>query len=120
MTGTVKGQMVDAAGVGVSGITVALSDTSKGLTRTVTTNADGRFQLQLRPGVFTLRSSASGYTSVNIGQVVVNIGKAIELTIPVEQEIDEIPLVGSGESHELVTVRANAVVGARALVTMPL
>ena len=95
VTGTVKGQMVDAAGAGVSGVTVALSDTSKGLTRTVTTNADGRFQLQLRPGVFTLRSSASGYTSVNIGQVVVNIGKAIELTIPVEQEIDEILVTGT-------------------------
>ena len=68
VTGTVKGQMVDASGVGVSGMTVALSDTSKGLTRTVTTNASGRFQLQLAPGIYVLKSSGSGLRPDRINQ----------------------------------------------------
>ena len=56
-TGTVKGQIVDASGEGVYGITVALSDVSTGLTRSVVTNSSGRFQMQLAPGIYTLKTS---------------------------------------------------------------
>ena len=95
VTGTVKGQMVDAAGAGVSGMTVALSDTSKGLTRTVTTNAAGRFQLQLAPGIYVLKSSGSGYAEVTVEQVSVNVAAATELTIPAA--IEEIIVYGTAE-----------------------
>jgi hypothetical protein len=89
VTGTVKGQIVDAAGVGVPGITVALSDTSKGLTRTVTTNASGRFQLQLAPGIYVLKSSGSTYTAVTVEQVSVNVAAVTEMIIPVRDSVIE-------------------------------
>ena len=96
VTGTVKGQIVDAVGVGVSGMTVALSDTSKGSTRSVTTNASGRFQLQLAPGTYVLKSSGSGYTEVTVEQVSVSVAAATELTIPVQDSaIEEIVVYGT-------------------------
>ncbi|MDH3276299.1 MAG: carboxypeptidase-like regulatory domain-containing protein, partial [Gammaproteobacteria bacterium] len=96
-TGVVKGQVVDAAsGTAVAGVSVAISENRTGLARSVTTNASGRFHLQLRPGVFTLRSSGSGYTTVSIEQVVVNIGAAVELTIPVAADtIEEVVVYGT-------------------------
>jgi len=96
VTGTVKGHIVDASGEGVSGMTVALSDTSKGLTRTVTTNARGRFQLQLAPGIYVLKSSGSGYTEVTVEQVSVNVAAVTELAIPVQESaIEEVVVYGS-------------------------
>ncbi len=96
VTGTVKGHIVDASGVGVSGMTVALSDTSKGSTRSVTTNASGRFQLQLAPGTYVLKSSGSGYTEVTVEQVSVNIAAVTELSIPVQDSaIEEIVTYGT-------------------------
>ncbi len=90
-TGSVKGQIVDASGEGVAGMTVVLSDARTGLTRVVTSRSDGRFQLQLVPGAYTLKSSGSGYTSVTVEQVMVNVAAVTELTIPIEQSaIEEI------------------------------
>jgi outer membrane receptor for ferrienterochelin and colicin len=90
-TGSVKGQIVDASGEGVAGMTVVLSDARTGLTRVVTSRSDGRFQLQLVPGTYTLKSSGSGYTSVTVEQVMVNVAAVTELTIPIEQSaIEEI------------------------------
>ena len=95
-TGIAKGQFVDSSGIGVSGVTVTLSDTRTQLRRTVTSNASGRFQVQLAPGLYELRSYAQGYTSVSIGQVAVNIGAAVELTIPIEVDtIEEVVVYGT-------------------------
>ncbi len=93
VTGMVKGQIVDAAGVGVSGMTVALSDTSKGLARSVTTNASGRFQLRLAPGIYVLETSGTGYTAITGKQVSINLGSITELTISVISTIDEITVI---------------------------
>jgi len=92
-TGVIRGQVVDAAGVGVSGMTVALSDTSKGLARSVSTNASGRFQLQLAPGIYDLETSGTGYTAITGKQVSINLGSITELTISVISTIDEITVI---------------------------
>jgi len=92
VTGGVKGQIIDVSKNGVASIAVTLTDNHTGRTRTVTTNADGRFRLQLTPGEFTLQLSA-GYASVTIEKVVVNLGAVVELTIPVDV-IDEIVVKG--------------------------
>lgn len=88
-TGTLKGQIIDATGQAVQGMSVTVSDTGTGLSRTVTTNEDGRFQLQLVPGHYTLRSSGTGYSSVTIDSVDVNVGGVHELRIPVMDAVME-------------------------------
>ena len=98
-TGTVDGQIVDASGAGVSGVTVTLEDSRTGLTRTVTTNASGNFRMQLPPGNYELNSSKTGYSSVTIEQVMVNLGATASLTIPVQDAaIEEITTYGTATS----------------------
>lgn len=98
-TGLIDGQIVDASGSGVAGVSVTLSDTRTGLTRTVTTNSNGHFKMQLPPGSYELNSSKSGYSSVTIEQVMVNLGATANLTIPVQDaSIEEITTYGTATS----------------------
>ncbi len=97
-TGVIRGQVVDVLGEGVHGVTITLSDPQRGLTRTVTTNSSGRFQLQLVPGTYVLKSTASGYTAVVVEQLTVNVAKVTQLTIPIKTaEIEEIVVFGTAE-----------------------
>jgi hypothetical protein len=91
--------MVDASGAGVAGVSVTLSDASTGLSRSTTTNSSGHFKMQLPPGVYELASSKSGYSSVTIEQVAVNLGVSTQLTIPVQDaSIEEITTYGTATS----------------------
>ena len=90
-TGMLDGQIVDASGSGLGGVSVTVSSKRTGLTRSVTTNASGHFKMQLPPGTYELNSSSPGYSSVTIEQVAVNLGVTTELTIPVQDAaIEEI------------------------------
>jgi len=98
-TGLVDGQLVDAAGAGVPGVSVTLSDASTGLSRSTTTNSSGHFKMQLPPGVYELSSSKTGYSSITIEQVAVNLGVSTQLTIPVQDSsIEEITTYGTATS----------------------
>jgi len=98
-TGLVDGKIVDAAGNGVAGVSVTMSDSRTGLARTATSNSSGTFKMQLPPGVYELNSTKTGYSSVTIEQVAVNLGVSTELTIPVQDaQIEEITTYGSATS----------------------
>jgi hypothetical protein len=96
-TGTIKGQVVDqASDVNVGGTVVTLVNSRTGMMRATTANADGRFQVRLPPGKYTLETSMTGYSSIVIREVSVAVGAVAELTIPVEQSvIDEIITYGT-------------------------
>ena len=98
-TGLIDGQLVDAAGVGVAGAQITVSDASTGLSRTATSTSSGHFKMQLPPGVYELNSSKSGYSTVTIEQVAVNLGTTTTLTIPVQDaSIEEITTYGTATS----------------------
>ena len=95
-TGMIDGRIVDASGAGVSGVTVTVTSESTGLTRTVTTNAQGNFKMQLPPGEYRLQSVGMGYSTVEIESLYVNLGASTALTIPVQDEaIEEITTYGT-------------------------
>jgi len=89
-TGLVDGEIVDASGNGVAGVVITLSSSRTGLTRTVTTNDSGNFKMQLPPGAYELKSSKSGYSSIVIDQVMVNLGVTTNLAIPVKDDAIEV------------------------------
>jgi len=96
VTGMVAGQVVDDLGNGISDVAVTLSDTRTGLSRTINTSAGGMFQLQLAPGMYSLRSSKTGYSTVTIDQVRVKLGATTDLAIPVQDAtIEEIVVYGT-------------------------
>jgi len=95
--GGITGQVVDAAGLPVSGATVAVPGQS-----TVTAQ-DGLFRFaNLSPGSYNITGSASGYPTVTIG---IAVGAGADTSIAV-------PLAALGRFTGTVTARGVAVQGA--------
>jgi hypothetical protein len=82
---SVSGQVLNAAGKPVAGATVKIVHEPSGTTKTVTTNADGRYAAQgLRVGgPFDITVSKSGMTSAEKGNVYLQLGQvsAVNLTM---------------------------------------
>lgn len=73
-TATLKGTVYDPNEAVVSGATVTVTSPSRGFSKTITTSADGTYQIPLlQPGVFELHVEAQGFDKV--------IAKGVELTI---------------------------------------
>lgn len=74
--GTVQGSVFDSAsGRPIAGAAVAINGQSSD--RNVT-DPDGRFNLSLSPGTYTLRFSAANYGQVDVTDVIVKAGEVTE------------------------------------------
>ena len=73
-TSEIRGRISDPNGAVVSGATVTLTDESRGLTRTATTDSEGLYRfLSLTPGIYQIRVAASGFSS--------QLQKAVQVTV---------------------------------------
>src|SRR3990172_6001315 len=64
-TGTIDGRMVDATGAVLPGASVTLTNADTGLSRTVTTDASGRFRVPLLPvGPYVLTAELAGFQTL--------------------------------------------------------
>ena len=78
-TSEIKGRITDPNGAVVSGATVTVTDTSKGVNRTATTDAQGEYRLlSLTPGTYQLRVEASGFSSQVINAIQVTVGQTAD------------------------------------------
>ena len=92
VTGTLTGQVIDDASRSpVTDVMVIATDPRTGLKRNFWTDANGKFWLDLPPGLYSLKADKDGYRSIAIGQVAVNVGDNPKLTLPIkDNRIDEI------------------------------
>jgi hypothetical protein len=90
LTQTIRGTVVDKISqTTLPGASIVLVN-SNPLIGT-TTDLDGNFKLlQIPVGTHTLRISFIGYKEINIPNIVVNSGKEVVLTIPVEEDITQL------------------------------
>src|SRR5579864_1597619 len=100
--GRILGTVTDQSGGVVSGATVSVIDTERGVTRTLTTDDAGEYNApNLTPGNFTVRAEAKGFKKLDRQNVDVGVGKEVrvDLTLqPGEQEqtvtvTESVPLV---------------------------
>lgn len=74
--------MRNAAAHGIEGALVALTNRATGLTRTVSTNADGVFRLSdLAPGTYLLLVQDDGFESMTRDGVILNAGDVLTLEL---------------------------------------
>jgi len=74
-TGVIQGNVQDEAGAFVPGSTVEVKNVDTNLTKTLTTDDDGRFVfLQLPPGRYTLTASKQGFTTLKQEEFTLNVG----------------------------------------------
>jgi len=79
-TGVIDGIVVDASGAILPGVDVEIRNVDTNLTRTLTTDRDGRFvALQLPPGRYTVTLKLAGFATVVQESVLVSVGEAVRL-----------------------------------------
>jgi hypothetical protein len=84
-TSSVRGTAVDQQGQPIAGATVTLTDPTKNLTRTQTTNQDGGFVFStIPPGVYKLEAEAPSFKKVSVAEVRALVDTPTDLTLNFE------------------------------------
>jgi hypothetical protein len=93
--GRIMGTVTDTSGGVVSGATVSVIDTARGITRTLTTDDAGEYNApNLTPGEFTVRAEAKGFKKLDRQGVDVGVGKEVRIDL----------ILQPGEQNQTVTV----------------
>lgn len=85
-SGKITGVVTDVEGVGMVGVNVVISGTTRGSS----TDVDGRFFiLNVEPGTYSLRASFIGFRAVTQSEVIVNINKTTTVDFTLEESTAE-------------------------------
>src|SRR5215471_10648965 len=103
-TGGIFGKVVDEQGGVLPGVSVIVK--GPGAPVTVYTDARGEFRVtNIDPGNYTLTVSLQGFSTVNRENVVVQVGKNTELTVPMKLSAVAATVTVTGEAPILETKR---------------
>ncbi len=109
-TGTIEGTVADSNGAPLPGVSVEIRSPALQGTRTVVTDAQGRYKFPATPpGNYTVTASLSGFTKVEKTNVRVSLGAAVTLPITLSVSIKE-EVVVTGEAPVVDTTKT--VIGA--------
>ena len=98
-----RGQVTDPNGATVPGANVTARSTATGITRTVTTNDEGTYQIfALPPGDYEISADAPTFKKTVISRVTLTVGQSAELEIKLEVGTQDAVVNVSGDSVELV------------------
>src|SRR5258708_5247822 len=93
--GRILGDVTDQSGGVISGATVIVVDTQRGVARTLTTDEAGAYNAPtLIPGTYTVRVEAKGFKKIERQNVVLEVGKEVRIDLTVQP----------GEQTQTVTV----------------
>src|ERR1700726_958662 len=94
-SGRILGTVTDQSGGVISGATVTVIDTQRGVARTLTTDDAGEYNAPtLIPGAYTVRVEAKGFKKLERENVVLEVGKDVRVDVTVQP----------GEQTQTVTV----------------
>src|ERR1700691_3374976 len=83
--GQIQGTITDANGAVVSGATVEALQTESGLRRTVTSGADGGYNLPSLPvGPYTLKVTAAGFSTYDQSGIVIQVGNELRVDVKLQ------------------------------------
>jgi hypothetical protein len=109
-TADLRGQVTDPNGAIVPGANVTARSAATGITRTVTTNDEGTYQIfALPPGDYEISAEAPTFKKTVISQVTLTVGQSAELEIKLEVGAQDVVVNVSGDSVELVETTRTSV-----------
>jgi hypothetical protein len=106
--GTAHGQVTDPSGAVIPGATVQF--TGSGVSRSVKTDAQGRYTTPLPPGSYTLQADAPGFVTFRQQGINIAPGQANTLDIPLQivTQTQQVQVTGSGAGQVSTDPSANA------------
>ncbi|HEX8720876.1 MAG TPA: TonB-dependent receptor [Pyrinomonadaceae bacterium] len=120
-TGQITGTVTDAAGAAIPNATVTVTSKDTGLTRTANSSDDGNYTIVLLPpGTYGVVAQASGFAEASASNVVVNVGRSVEvkLTLGVSG-VQETVLVTAESTIQVTRNETDAVVNETAIRELP-
>jgi hypothetical protein len=94
-TGRIMGAVTDSTGAVIGGATVSVTDTQRGVTRTLMTDEVGAYNApELIPGTYIVKAEFPGFKATERQNIVVEVGKEYRVDLSIEP----------GEQSEKVTV----------------
>jgi hypothetical protein len=123
-TGSIQGSVTDPQTAVVPNASITAKSKSTGLTRTVTSNSDGQYQItQLPPDVYEVRVTVANFKTSVAREIAVAVGTNVPLDFKLEVggANEEVTIVGSGEAQiERVDNTVSGVVGTVQVQNLPL
>src|SRR5579863_6447913 len=109
--GQILGTVTDQTGAVLPGATVTVTDTQRGLTRTMTTDAAGEYNApNLIPSTYTVRVEAKGFKTLARENVVIEVNKEVRIDLT-PQTGDQTQTVTVTESIPLVDTATSSLGG---------
>ena len=109
-TADLRGTVTDPNGAVVPGATVTAKSSATGITRTVTANDEGVYQIfSLPPGEYEVSAQAATFKKVVISPVRLTVGQSAELEIKLEIGGQDVVVNVSGDAVELVETSRTSV-----------
>ncbi|MDQ3749844.1 MAG: carboxypeptidase regulatory-like domain-containing protein, partial [Acidobacteriota bacterium] len=109
-TADLRGLVTDPNEAVVPGATVTARNAATGITRTVTTNDEGTYQIfALPPGEYEVSAEAATFKRTVVSNVRLTVGQSAELTIKLEVGTQDIVVNVSGDSVDLVETTRTSV-----------
>lgn len=121
--GELRGQVVDQNGAAISGATVIVSDETRGVNRSVTTDDRGSFTvLALPPSTYKVRVEAAGFAPKNLTGVKVDVGQVGALSVQLSVGAVEavVNVVAGGEVVEVERTQQSSVINERQIDSLPI
>ena len=121
--GAITGSVTDLTGAGIGEATVKAVNAATGLSREISTGATGDFAVQdLPPGSYTLSISRSGFQTVQVEHVEVEVGRisTVPVKMSVAQQATTVEVTSTPAILETDSAALNAVIPSRAVQDVPL
>jgi hypothetical protein len=121
--GTLSGTITDPSGAVVPGASVAITDTSTGITRTLTTDNAGFYSApNLLPSKYQVTVSAAGFATTVGDNVVVSVGvqQVVNIALHVGKSSEKVEVTGAAETVQTSSSTLDAVIGATTVRELPL
>ena len=122
-TGAIQGAVVDLHGLRIPGATIAVVNTATGVRYSATSDAEGRFSLDLLPpGDYSARVVAQGMSPQITPQLHVDVGAAAELQfrLTIAGTTEQVTVSGAPALVETQPSAVSSLVDERAIADLPL
>lgn len=123
-TAELRGRVTDPNGAVLAGATVTVTDATKGFTRTVTSDAEGNYVvLSLPPSVYTVKAEASGFASITLNNVQLEVGQ--QLSADLQLKVGTVGAVVDVVQEEQLVVdtertQQSSVISTRQITNLPI
>jgi hypothetical protein len=120
-TGVIQGNVEDEHGATVPGATVEVKNLDTNLTKTLTTDDNGRFVfLQLPPGRYTLTASKQGFATLKQEEFTLTVGQAANLDLKMKVSgVAEVVTVSAVQTVDTASTQTSTTIDERSVTNLP-